>query len=186
MEGSLQNQQRIIQTYSDVFWNVQFSSHFSIDDGCYLCQYDWWLYCHYLYGWHFHIHTRWNNLMENTKKVLTRLQENNLFLKPTKCETNQTKVEYLGMVIEEGKISMDPGKLSGIWDWPEPTTVKQVQGFLGFKNFYWRFIWNFSEKAKPLNDLLKIWMDKWLPRSIWQPKEMVHQGTSCYDSFSSC
>ena len=52
--------------------------------------------------------------MENTKKVLTRLQENNLFLKPTKCETNQTKVEYLGMVIEEGKISMDPGKLSGI------------------------------------------------------------------------
>src|ERR1700728_3731798 len=94
-------------------------------------------------------------LMENTKKVLTRLQKNDLFLKPTKCEFNKTKVEYLGLVIEEGKISMDPGKLKGIQDWPVPTTVKQVRGFLGFGNFYRRFIWRFSDLAKPLNDLLK-------------------------------
>ena len=50
-------------------------------------------------------------LKHNTKRVLKRLQENDLFLKATKCEFNKTKVEYLGMVIEEGKISMDPGKL---------------------------------------------------------------------------
>ena len=48
-------------------------------------------------------------LMENTKKVLARLRDNDIFLKPTKCEFNKTKVEYLGMVIEEGKISMDLG-----------------------------------------------------------------------------
>ena len=54
-------------------------------------------------------------LAENTKRVLARLKENDLFLKPTKCEFNKTRVEYLGiMVIEEGKISMDPGKLRGI------------------------------------------------------------------------
>ena len=47
-------------------------------------------------------------LMENTKKVLTCLQDNDLFLKLTKCEFNQTKVEYLGLVIKEGRISMDP------------------------------------------------------------------------------
>ena len=47
-------------------------------------------------------------LMEITKKVLARLKENNLFLKPTKCEFNKTKVEYLGMVIEEGKILWIP------------------------------------------------------------------------------
>ena len=62
---------------------------------------------------------------------------------------------FLMMVIEEGKISIDPGKLKGIQDWPTPTTVKQVRGFLGFGNFYRRFIWHFSEIAKPLNDLLK-------------------------------
>ena len=65
-------------------------------------------------------------LMKNTGRVLARLQENDLFLKPAKCEFYKTKVEYLGMVIEEGKISMDPGKLRGIRDWPAPTTVKQT------------------------------------------------------------
>ena len=94
-------------------------------------------------------------LTKNTKRVLARLRENDLFLKPTKCEFNKAKVEYLGMIIEEGKISMDPGKLKGIRDWPSPTTVKQTRGFLGFGNFYRRFIWHFSDLAKPLNDLLK-------------------------------
>ena len=94
-------------------------------------------------------------LTKNTKKVLAQLRANDLFLKPTKCEFNTTKVEYLGMVIEEGRISMDPGKLKGIRDWPEPTMVKQTQGFLGFGNFYRRFIWRFSHLAKPLNNLLK-------------------------------
>ena len=75
-------------------------------------------------------------LAENTKRVLAQLQENDLFLKPSKCKFNQTKVDYLGMVIEEGKISMDSGKLKGIQDWPTPTTVKQVRAFLGFGNFY--------------------------------------------------
>ena len=55
-----------------------------------------------------------STLTKNTRKVLARLQENDLFLKPAKCEFNKTKVEYLGMVIEEGKISMDSGKLKGI------------------------------------------------------------------------
>ena len=94
-------------------------------------------------------------LTNNTKKVLAWLQKNDLYLKPTKCEFNKTQVEYLGMVIEEGKISIDPGKLKGIREWPIPATVKQIQGFLGFGNFYQWFIWHFSELAKPLNNLLK-------------------------------
>ena len=94
-------------------------------------------------------------LAKNTRKVLARLQDNDLFLKLSKCKFNQTKVDYLGMVIEEGKISMDAGKLKGIWDWPTPTTVKQVIPFLGFGNFYRQFIWHFSDLVKPLNDLLK-------------------------------
>ena len=59
------------------------------------------------------------------------------------------------MVIEEGKVSMDSGKLKGIQDWPTPTTVKQVRGFLGFGNFYRKFIRKFSDIAQPLNELLK-------------------------------
>ena len=66
--------------------------------------------------------------------VLEKLRENNLFLKAKKCKFYKMKVKYLGMIIE-GRISMDPVKLGGIRDWPNPTMVKQVQSFLGFGNF---------------------------------------------------
>ena len=59
------------------------------------------------------------------------------------------------MIIEEGKISMDQMKLKGIRHWPAPKTVKQVQSFLGFGNFYRCFIRKFSEMARPLNELLR-------------------------------
>ena len=59
------------------------------------------------------------------------------------------------MVITEGKITMNSVKVKGIWDWPTPTTVKEVRSFLGFGNFYRKFINKFSELAAPLNGLLK-------------------------------
>jgi hypothetical protein len=77
------------------------------------------------------------------------------FLKPKKCEFCKEKVEWIGMIIQEGKISMDQGKLKGISEWPSPNMVKQTRGFLGFGNFYRRFIRHFSDIARPLNDLLK-------------------------------
>jgi Reverse transcriptase (RNA-dependent DNA polymerase) len=65
-------------------------------------------------------------LQEQTKQVLQRLREHDLFLKPKKCEFNKTTMEYLRLIIQEGKLSMDPVRLSGIQDWPTPTSVKQV------------------------------------------------------------
>ena len=59
------------------------------------------------------------------------------------------------MIIEEGRISMDPVKLGGIRDWPTSATVKQVRSFLGFRNFYRKFIAHYSDLARPLNDLMK-------------------------------
>ena len=66
--------------------------------------------------------------------------ENNSYLELKKCEFCKEKIKWLVMVIQEGKITMDPRKLKGIQDWPAPTMVKQVQGFLGFGNFYRHFI----------------------------------------------
>jgi Reverse transcriptase (RNA-dependent DNA polymerase) len=82
-----------------------------------------------------------------TKLVLEKLREHNLFLKAKKCEFCRTRIEYLGMIIEEGKISMDAVKLGGIRDWPVPTTLKQTRSFLGFGNFYRKFISHYSELA---------------------------------------
>ena len=70
------------------------------------------------------------------KEVFSHLRDQDLYLKLKKCEFNKTQVEYLGMIIEEGKIAMDPIKLGGIRDWPIPTTIKQVRSFLEFGNFY--------------------------------------------------
>ena len=64
-------------------------------------------------------------------------------------------MEYLGLIIKKGQLSMDPVKIKGISGWPVPTTVKQVRAFLGFRNFYRRFIPKFSELALPLNNLLE-------------------------------
>ena len=60
------------------------------------------------------------------KKTLQWLRDNDLYLKPKKCEFKKKRIEYLGMIIEEGKISMDSVKLKGIQDWPVPKTVKEV------------------------------------------------------------
>ena len=75
-------------------------------------------------------------LWEYTRMVLQKLKENNLYLKPKKCEFEKEKIKYLGMIVQQAKISMDPIKLGGIKDWPTPTSVKQVRSFLGFGNFY--------------------------------------------------
>jgi hypothetical protein len=66
-------------------------------------------------------------------------------------------MEYLGLIIQEGKLTMDLVKLSGIRDWPTPNMVKQVRGFLEFANFYRWFIKEFSELVLSLNNLL--WKD---------------------------
>ena len=90
-----------------------------------------------------------------TKLVLEKLRENDLFLKAKKCEFEKTKIEYLGMIIKEGQISINPIKLAGIQEWPTLTIVKQVRSFLGFGNFYQKFISHYSDLANPLTDLTK-------------------------------
>ncbi|GLB40104.1 putative retrotransposable element tf2 155 kda protein type 1-like [Lyophyllum shimeji] len=88
-----------------------------------------------------------------TRIVLDRLREHRLFLKPEKCEFERTEIEYLGLIILHGMASMDPVKVAGVAEWPTPKNKKEVQSFLGFTNFYRRFIRDFSHHAWPLLDL---------------------------------
>ena len=73
---------------------------------------------------------------EQTKRVLQHMRELDLYLKLEKCSFNVSEVEYLGMIVKPGSLAMDPVKVAGIADWPIPATVKDVQSFLGFANFY--------------------------------------------------
>ena len=89
------------------------------------------------------------------KEVLKRLQFNDLYAKVEKCFFEQSSIKYLGIIILENKVQMDKEKLSGVLEWLVLTKVKQVQAFLGFANFYYRFIENFAKMSKPLSDLTK-------------------------------
>jgi len=79
--------------------------------------------------------------------VLQVLQEHKLFLCPKKCEFCKEQIEYLGLVILENEVSMDLVKVTGVQEWPAPENKTDVQAFLGFVNFYQRFIQDFFAKA---------------------------------------
>jgi len=108
---------------------------------------------------------------EHTKairRVLQVLQEHKLFLHLEKCEFCKEQIKYLGLVILENKVSMDPVKVVGVREWPTPENKTDVQAFLGFINFYRRFIQDFSAKARPLFDLTcskQVW--------TWSGKEQM-------------
>jgi hypothetical protein len=107
------------------------------------------------------------DLRRKTRIILEKLKESDLFIKPKKCEFEVTKTDYLGFIIEEGQISMDLTKVQGIADWSAPRTVKQLRSFLGFCNFYHKFIQNYSDKCQPLNQLLQ-------KNTVWDWTEERH------------
>lgn len=92
--------------------------------------------------------------LERLEAVFSRLAENNLKLKPSKCEFFKSKVTYLGHVVSEEGIQADPDKIEAIASWPIPKTTKDVRKFLGFTGYYRRFIKNYATIVRPLNDLL--------------------------------
>lgn len=90
------------------------------------------------------------------RKVLQRLREAGLQIDIDKCEFEVQSTKYLGFVLEAGKgLRMDPDKVEAIANWEAPTSVKGVRGFLGFANFYRRFIKDFSDLVRPLTELTR-------------------------------
>jgi len=87
------------------------------------------------------------------QRVLEILTEHKLFLHLEKCEFHRKQIEYLGLVISENKVVMDPVKVAGVREWPVPENRTNVQAFIGFINFYCHFIQGFSIIARPLFDL---------------------------------
>ena len=92
---------------------------------------------------------------EHVRKVLQRLRENDLFAKPEKCSFHTDTVEYLGFIVSPKGVTMDPIKVKAISEWILPRSVHDVQVFLGFANYYRRFIRDYSKVALPLTSLLR-------------------------------
>ena len=87
---------------------------------------------------------------QHVRLVLSKLREHGLYAKCEKCVFDQPSVEFLGYIISPDGISMDQRKVAAIQEWQPPTRVRDLQSFLGFANFYRRFIKGFSSIVQPL------------------------------------
>ena len=99
-----------------------------------------------------------NNLEDHkkhVKEVLRRLWDNKLYALSTKCVFHQNRVEFLGFILGSDGLRMNESKIQTIWDWPIPYQMKNVQSFLGFTNFYRRFINNYAGVSAPLTRLTR-------------------------------
>lgn len=92
---------------------------------------------------------------EHVRLVMNRLRKHNLHVKPEKCKFHSDTVTYLGFIISPDGVAMDPEKTRAIRSWPAPRNQKETQRFLGFCNFYRRFIDHYSSIAAPLTDLTR-------------------------------
>jgi len=102
--------------------------------------------------------------IKHVRTILSKLIENKLIAKMSKCEFHKQKIAFLGHVVSRHGVETDPAKLEAVANWEKPKTKKQLQSFIGFCNYYRDFIPMFSEIGKPLFQLAsqgnKI---KWTP-----------------------
>ena len=89
------------------------------------------------------------------KEVLKRLDKAGLSINAKKSQWHSFKIEFLGYIISKDSIIMSTEKMQAVKDWPTLKTVKNIQEFLGFANFYKRFMENFMKVAQPLTELTK-------------------------------
>ena len=90
---------------------------------------------------------------ENLERVFSRLRAASLTLKPKKCHLFKKKVAFLGHVVSEAGVQCDPDKISAVKGWEVPKTVTGVRSYLGFVNYYRKYVKSFAQVASPLTAL---------------------------------
>ena len=88
---------------------------------------------------------------EHLRLTLKLLREHQLYAKLSKCDFYRDRIQYLGHIISEEGISVDPEKIEAIMNWPTPRNVTDVRSFMGLAGYYWRFIEGFSKVAHAIN-----------------------------------
>jgi hypothetical protein len=92
---------------------------------------------------------------EHFRLVLQKLREDQLYAKLNKCEFWLKEVSFLGHIISEGGISVDPSKVKDVLSWNTPQNILDIRSVLGLVGYYRRFIEGFSKISKPMTELLE-------------------------------
>jgi hypothetical protein len=98
----------------------------------------------------------WAEHLQHIQQVLHTLRQDNLYTNLEKCSFGMDKVHYLGYIIDQHGIHVDLVNIQVIHDWPAPTTLTKLQIFLGFANFYRRFVLGFYHIAWALNQIKQV------------------------------
>lgn len=83
------------------------------------------------------------------------MELNSLHANLKKCSFGTTEIHYLGHIISERGVETEPEKVQVVLKWPQPTTLKQLKGFLGLTGYYMRFIKDYGKICKPMTQLLR-------------------------------
>ena len=110
--------------------------------------------------------------MLRVQEALQCLWDNRLYASTKKFEFHTTSMEYLGFILSPDGLMMDPAKIQVFQDWPKPCKVWDIQSFLGFTNFYWWFIYSYSNIVIPLTCL------------IWKGTPW-HFSDNCWNAFTA-
>ena len=102
--------------------------------------------------------------VQHVRTILAILRKHKLYAKIQKCEFDREEMTFVGFQVSKSGIGMDPAKVAAILEWPTPTSVKEVQSFLGFANFYRKFILHYSSLTTPLTSLTRKGV-----RFTWSP-----------------
>jgi len=88
------------------------------------------------------------------------------------------EIPILGIVVRKEQVQIEQNKIKAVKEWKKPTKIKEVESFLGFANFYRKFIQNFSHMAKPLNELKRKKEWAWTEEHQWTFKELKEEITN--------
>jgi hypothetical protein len=103
----------------------------------------------------------WAEHLQLVKQVFEVLREHKLTLKRPKCSFGEESVAYLGHIISEAGVAMDPAKVTVVETWPRPRTLRALRGFLGLTGYYRKFIAGYGTVTGPLTTLLKREAFRW-------------------------
>ncbi len=92
---------------------------------------------------------------KHIREILKALLKVRLLAKLSKCLFNVTRILFLDFILKDKGVGLENDRISTILNWPEPEFVREVQSFLGFANFYRRFVKGFSRITHPLTDIIK-------------------------------
>ena len=97
--------------------------------------------------------TTFDEQVKNLRRVFTRFRDHGLKLKPKKCFLFRKEVKFLGRMITQQGVSVNPDNIETVLKWPKPTSVKELESFLGFVNYHRDHIKGYADIAAPMYEL---------------------------------